>query len=109
MKNATGLVQQGDVLFFKMTALPENLKPKKFKDRVVFAEGEVTGHAHVTALDEFIDVFEDENSEMWAVLEKTREVTHEEHGTVTLDPGIYKIGIVREVDPFADEIRQVAD
>lgn len=105
------LLQQGDVLFFQMEELPSGLKKKKLTDPrgVVFAEGEATGHCHTCALDEFIEVFEDKNSEMWAVLEKEKTVTHQEHGPVTLNPGIYKIGIVREVDPFSEEIRQVAD
>ena len=103
------LIQQGDVLFFEMEKLPEGVKERKNNNRVVFAEGESTGHAHATALDEFIETFTDADDNLWAKLTGVKEVAHEEHGTVTLDPGIYKIGIVREIDPYSDEIRQVAD
>lgn len=33
----------------------------------------------------------------------------QEHGPVTLSPGVYRIGIVREIDPFEDKIRSVRD
>lgn len=107
------LLQQGDVLFFQMDELPKDLTPVKVKDPrgVVFAEGEVTGHCHATLLDEFIEVFQDPNNEMWVNItgEKPKVVTHQEHGDIALDPGVYKIGIVQEVDPFSEEIRKVAD
>jgi hypothetical protein len=100
---------QGDVLFLKVDELPKGLKKRKEKERVVFAEGEATGHAHATGLDKFIETYTDADDQLWAKLTQPKEVVHEEHGTVTLDPGIYRIGIVREVDPFSEEIRQVAD
>jgi len=36
-------------------------------------------------------------------------VEHQEHKPVRLDKGIYRVGIVREVDPFSEEIRSVKD
>jgi len=108
-------VQQGDVLFFGMEELPQTAKRKTINDRrgVVFAEGEVTGHYHACALDQTIEIFENLDAqgekEVWAVLTAPKEVKHQEHDNVTLEPGIYKIGIVREIDPFSKEIREVAD
>jgi len=105
------LIQQGDVLFFQVEEIPTGLKRIKNKDTrgVVFAEGEVTGHYHGTSLDKFIETFKDADDVMWATLTAPKEVTHQEHGTVTLPAGNYRIGIVREVDPFSEEIKQVAD
>ena len=105
------LIQQGDVLFFRVEALPKDVKKTVNKDPrgIVFAEGEVTGHYHGTALDEFIETFTDASDQMWATLTAPKVVTHQEHGAVTLEPGIYKIGIVQEIDPFTEEIASVAD
>lgn len=106
------LFQQGDVLFYLQASsdLPKNLKPVQSKfGRVVFAEGEVTGHHHSVGLEEGVALFEDESGTRWATVKKTATVRHQEHGPVTLTPGTYKIGIVREVDPFAEEVRKVRD
>ncbi len=114
----TKLIQQGDVLFFRTTGMPEGLKPveKDPSGRIVFALGEATGHHHSAVMElteegtDNIRVFEDSNGTMWLeVVEKPVAVTHQEHGTVTLDPGIYRKGLVREYDPLADECRAVAD
>lgn len=112
--NAAKLIQQGDVLFFKVTELPSKLKAKSSArpGLVTFAEGEVTGHHHSCVVDieaPAVRLYEDERGVLWCEVDKISEVTHQEHSKVILEPGNYRIGIVREVDPFADEIRAVAD
>jgi len=70
--------------------------------RVVLAEGEATGHAHVamgpglTFTDERLTVPES------AVL------THEEHSTRTIPKGDFEIRRVVELDPSGDK-REVVD
>jgi len=111
-KAKVGLVQQGDVLAFRETALPEGVKVLKPTPRgYVLAEGEVTGHAHVVDVDASkVQAFIDDLKQVWLVVkDKPVTVRHEEHGAVTLDKGVWKIGIVREVDPFTDEIHAVRD
>jgi len=78
------------------------------KGLVTFAEGEVTGHHHSCVADG-VDLYEDDNGTLWCSVYKETTVTHQEHNPVTLSPGTYRIGIVREVDPFEKEIRNVAD
>jgi len=104
------LIQQGDVLFFEVESTPKGLtKVKNARSGLVtFAEGEATGHHHSCVADG-VELMEDKEGTMWCVVEKESTVSHQEHGEVKLTPGTYKIGIVREVDPFADEIRNVAD
>jgi len=75
------------------------------KDRNL-AEGEVTGHAHRADSGK---VYNLDNNIRLLEADKDVEVTHEEHGTVTLPPGDYLVSGVVEVDPFEDEIRRVAD
>jgi hypothetical protein len=109
MKNKR-LIQQGDVLFHGGETMPKNVKPKEGTrpGLITFAEGEVTGHHHSCVADG-VALFEDNNGTMWVKTEQETTVTHQEHGAGTLSPGVYRIGIVREVDPFSDEIRDVAD
>ncbi len=112
LETGVGLRQQGDVLFFeKAESLPGDCIPCSFeeKGRVIFAEGEVHGHTHATTLGPDIRTYRDNADALWAEVLSTKKVSHEEHKPITLTPGIYKIGIVREVDPFTEEIRQVRD
>jgi len=104
------LIQQGDVLFKEVDSIPANLKPVKNtrKGLVTFAEGKVTGHHHSCVADGVM-LMEDATGEHYCCVDKEATVTHQEHGPVTLSPGKYKIGIVREVDPFENEIRNVID
>ena len=103
--------QQGDVLFFKVDSLKENLKPVQPRNRgYVLADGEATGHAHTICDCGNVEMYEDENGTLFLkVTEKKESVTHEEHNTVTIEPGIYEIGIVNEYDPDEEEIRKVRD
>ena len=103
------LIQQGDVLFFSAESIPKKAKKVKQKRKglVTFAEGEVTGHYHACS-DAAATMFS-HNDEVYCEVKEKVDVTHQEHKPVTLDPGIYKVGIVREVDPFEEEIRNVSD
>ena len=104
------LIQQGDVLFFLSDKMPDGLKKRKAVRRglVTFAEGEVTGHHHSCVTDG-VTLYEDEAGVLWCKVEKETTVTHQEHNPVTLEPGNYRVGIVREYDPFEKEIRDVRD
>jgi len=104
------LIQQGDVLMFTEEALPEGAKTIAPKARgYVLAEGEATGHAHVIVPTPEIEMYEDSKGVLWLKTGTPTEVRHEEHNTVTLEPGIYRVGIVKEVDPFENEIHDVMD
>ena len=102
--------QQGDVTYERVDTLPSGLKPVKARSgSFILADGEVTGHAH--RIDECpeVDLFEDENGTLFMSVKKDVALTHEEHGTHTVKPGAYKIGRVKEVDPFTEEIDEVRD
>lgn len=103
-------IQQGDVLFLKCA---EDMRGKKLvpskHGRLVFAEGEATGHHHSCVAEPGVNLYEDESGTLWCAVEKETTVTHQEHGPITLSPGTYKVGRVVEVDPFEDVIREVAD
>lgn len=95
-------IRHGDVILQKVNTT--NGKAKKMKE-CVLAEGEVTGHFHrlkgqVTELisekDRFVEV------------EGEALLSHEEHDTLTIPEGKYKVLIQREVD-LMGEVRQVMD
>lgn len=98
--------QQGDVII-KKASMPEGARrifrgPKGF----VLAEGEATGHAHV--IEQHIEMYEKEGV-YYLIVEKPVTVKHEEHKPITLDKGTYQVNIVREYDPFGEEVRSVKD
>jgi hypothetical protein len=109
MKNKQ--LQQGDVLLALVSKLPANCK-KIAKDNrgVVLAEGEHTGHYHGIEEDA-VCLMEAPDGTRFLVNEGELPVTinHQEHKPVTVDPGIWAIGIVIEHDYFADMVRNVVD
>ena len=84
------------------------MSSKKKLNESVLAEGEVTGHAHRLPTD--IEVYEDtENGNRFFDTDTDVELTHEEHGTLTIPAGGYASGKVTEYDPFEKRAREVAD
>lgn len=109
---------QGDVLIRPVASLPKTLQPvARDRGRIVLAYGEVTGHAHAIL---------DREAELLVAAERSKEdevlnvrflrvmaasgidVTHEEHGTIHLAPGVYEIRQQREWTD-AEEPLRVAD
>ncbi len=106
------LRQQGDVLLFTAAKLPEGaVEVKPINGRLILAEGETTGHAHALALNDYPNskLFKLENGELYLSVVEPVIIYHEEHKPVSIPEGTHRIGIVREVDPFSEEIRAVQD
>ena len=102
------LIQQGDVLFHKVGAIPADAKTAKSDPRgLVFAKGDATGNYHRCSVGG-ATLLECEGT-LFLEVSKAKDVHHQEHATVTLGPGLYKIGIVRTIDPFTKEIEDVRD
>lgn len=109
-KNSQIHYRQGDVLVERIGSLPAKCKKlDREHGRVVLAHGEVTGHAHAIA-DEHVDLFETEKEAGVTFLEVRAAMAalkHDEHSTITLPPGNYRVTRQREYSPEA--IRNVAD
>ena len=114
------VLQQGDVIFAKISNLPINLKSRKVEskggqtlngERYIIAEGETTGHAHCVQAQPGIELFENSDGTLYLKIAdgKEAEVVHEEHGHFAIPKGIWEVGIVREYDHLEDEIRKVQD
>lgn len=104
------LIQQGDVLFIMVDTMPEDMtqRPCSLPGLVIFAEGEASGHHHSCRADD-VTLYERMNGTLWCKVKKEVEVTHQEHDSVRLPAGEYRIGIVREIDPFSHAIRTIID
>ncbi len=103
--------QQGDVLGLRIAALPAGCKRLPSDARgVVLAEGEHTGHYHGIE-DSGVALMEAPGGTRYLVNESDAPVTikHQEHRPVTVDPGIWQIGGVREKDWFTEMVRPVVD
>jgi hypothetical protein len=105
MKKQETIYGHGDVRLFLLESLPEGLEA--FGKNSV-AEGEVTGHAH--RVDSNAEVLVDPKTHTrYLHVVAPSNLTHEEHDTRTVPPGVYRIGIVRETDHIGKVTRRVAD
>ena len=99
---------QGDILFTRVSKLPKQVTSVSTEDgRVVFARGEATGHHHSATM-ETCTLSTDEGGVMYCTVEELTEVTHQEHGTVVLEPGIYRVDKQQELNSWKGW-RQVVD
>lgn len=123
------LYRQGDVLLVGVPpAMAKELEGRAAEEkdarengRVILAHGEVTGHAHEVVPGkesgrekgtvEFVELRERHDSREAArilrVKGRAAELRHEEHGTIVLPRGTYRVVRQREYSPEA--IRAVAD
>lgn len=96
------LYRQGDVLVQQVDEIPAGLQPvPKDNGRVILAYGEVTGHAHAVEGDvAFLAAdLEDLEERFLRVEGEAAHIVHEEHGTITLPPGNYRVRRQREYAP----------
>lgn len=101
---------QGDIPLYPYSG---DIKGEKVKHdgSVILALGEHTGHKHV------ISTLNPNDLQVWKQLEggwiitlKTEgKLVHEQHGTLTIAPGTYRVGQEREHDWFQEVTRKVID
>lgn len=96
------MIQQGDILIFP-SEIPEGAKKQKHN---ILRHGE-SGHSH-TAVGE-CDIYDKDGTLYMRVGEGGTTIKHQEHTEQVVKQGDYRIGVVKEVDPFEKIIRQVRD
>ena len=86
---------QGDVFIESIDKIPNGVKKK---DNIL-AYGEITGHRHRFE-SKAIQVFVDEDKQQFIEVSNNEEglLVHEEHDTVHLPKGKYKVRLQREYD-----------
>ena len=84
-------VRQGDILIYRIEQLPQGDAQTR-TGRVILAEGEATGHAHVLEIPEGVTVEWVEGTLVDRFhLPVAMTVTHQEHDEVVLEPGDYEL------------------
>lgn len=107
--------RQGDVGIQAISELPEGLEFKAVRSAVL-AEGEVTGHYHLLDCPtvggpsdgtEFPLQIAEKDGTMYLKVAEPLPLKHQEHATVTVQPGVYKV--LRQVEYTPEAPRIVAD
>lgn len=107
-------IRQGDVLLIRLEQTPEEFlrefgrrvdRVEREHGRLVLAEGEATGHAHVIESDDAELLREDEElvspdeaAELFLLVHGVDPVplVHDEHASLTVPPGVYRVVRQRE-------------
>ena len=97
------LFRQGDVLLVGIDRLPDAATPEPRSGRIVLAEGEATGHAH--AIHEPDARSFTHEGERYLLTRSKARLIHEEHATIEVPTGQWRIIIQREYDPDVDTYR----
>jgi hypothetical protein len=101
------ILRQGDVMLVKVAEIPAEVKPvAREQGLVILAHGEVTGHHHSFSSGS-VALLEAPGGERFVTAKRPSVLRHQEHGSITLPPGNYRVVRQREYSPEA--IRNVAD
>ena len=98
------LYRHGDVLINSVEEIPDNAKKRA---NLILAYGEITGHSHRIADPRTAQTFELDGQIFLKVIAPIARLIHEEHATIEIPQGIYRIWQQREYTPT--EIRRVYD
>ncbi|HEY9757179.1 MAG TPA: hypothetical protein V6C97_18575 [Oculatellaceae cyanobacterium] len=93
------IYRQGDVLIQQIDKLPPGANLVEWEDRVILAYGEVTGHAHAIST-AYAKMYTWEGDRLLEV-KPDAPLVHEEHATIVLPAGFYKVIQQREYVPEA--------
>jgi hypothetical protein len=96
--------RHGDVLIVKVDSIPAEAERLPGN---ILAKGEATGHAHRVVGRGKVGIWRQGTLNFLRVDEAPADVVHEEHKTITLEPGTYRFWMQREYSP--KEIRRVID
>ncbi len=117
MKKET-IGQQGEVAVYKIIKLPAGMQTapvRQMADGSSIISHSESGNHHVIAGAEIMERTDNVPAGMrilYAIVENPTSLKQDAgnpHGSIALDPGIYELRISREYNPFAEEVRLVAD
>lgn len=115
MKQVVG--QQGEVRIVRVDALPKKMQTRpvdKTAKGYIISHSE-SGHHHLVTGGDVMERTDSVPAGMqvfYAILKEPQKFVQDSpapHGDFALDPGIYRFDVSREFDPFAEQIRRVAD
>ena len=94
-----GLIRQGDVLIVPTNTVPAKTnRVERENGRLILAHGEATGHAHAIIEEAAQLVTSEQANELYLLVHGTEPVSlvHDEHDTLTVAPGTYRVVRQRE-------------
>lgn len=105
---------QGDISIIEIDPkFAEKLNFKPLRDKIVVAEGEVTGHKHILVAEPEakIDIAQDLNGYYLRVNSGQAALTHEKHDVQTITPSqkIWFVGKQFEYDELQERAVRVSD
>lgn len=86
--------RHGDVQLTRVDSMPKGVA--SLGSRKELAYGEVTGHAHRIDVGE---LFQTKNGDLYLKVDKLAKLSHEEHKTQVIEPGVYRVAIKRQYNP----------
>jgi hypothetical protein len=98
------MIRQGDVLLVPVDSVPEAVVPvARENGRLVLAEGEMTGHAHVIEAEQVELVTAEQANQLYLLVHGSDsvELLHEEHSTLPVEAGMYRVVQQRELGQFS--------
>jgi hypothetical protein len=98
------LYRHGDVLIGQVDSVTQDAKKR---GNVILAYGESTGHSHRIADPKTAETFEYNGEIYLKVVAPKAQLIHEEHATIEIPEGIYRVWQQREYTP--KEIRRIYD
>lgn len=121
MEKRKSIGQQGEAAVFLLDKLPEGMKTKaaeRTATGLAIISHSEKGHHHVIA-DGDVEVLERTDNVpagmqiLYAIVKNPTALKQDAavpHETIALaEPGIYEFRVSREVDPFSEQVRRVAD
>ena len=99
----TKFIRHGDLMIKRVDLIPSDAKQT---DNMTLALGEATGHHHT--LQGNCQVYQ-QGETKFVKAESDTVLTHQEHDTVKIENGLYKVDIEQEYDPFEKIIQKVRD
>ena len=101
------MYRQGDVLIIQCENIPINSKIiNKENESIILAYGEATGHKHAIHSND-ANLYAANDDDVYLEILKTVNLSHEEHSTISIPQGKYKVIIQKEYTP--DGYRNVYD
>ena len=102
-------IYQGDIPVLQIEKLDKELEFRPLTEPIVVADGEISGHKHVLIAEResICEIAQDQNGYYLNIKSGSAKITHPEHQTVVIDPGLYFIGRQWEFNEI--EERKVLD
>ena len=92
------IYRQGDVLLVPVDEVPAGKSVKREGSKLILARGEATGHHHAV-MERNAELIESAEAVYLKIMEAPAHLTHQEHATITVAPGTYRVVRQREYQP----------